>query len=220
MLRTNLLIVLLLIALVSKADVTAVFNWAAPKTLTPACTAPTSADRYGDYVSNVEFSSNGVKLKINDDAVQTSSDKARFVYDYYTETPELRSNLNSFIEITAADGYDVSQVIFEGAKAGESYLSNTAAQGTFKNGTWTAAAATSVAKFEVTSTINCSKITVICSQTSGVTDITAESCSSSTPDADTDEWFSLTGATLTHRPTLPGVYIHQKGKTKKKVLIR
>jgi hypothetical protein len=217
MLRLNLLFLFLACALFSIADETAVFNWASPSSLAPTYAAPTSANRTGDYIGNVVFRSNGVELVICDNDVPDAADKARLVYNNYTAAPELRSNLYSYILITAPEGMDVSQVLFEGAKVGDSYLRSTLVDSSFKNGTWTAgSAASSTAQFDVISTINCSKITVICTQHSGVTDITTDNDANISPTA----WFMLNGAKLTQRPLAPGVYVQQQGKSFKKIFVR
>jgi hypothetical protein len=212
--RINILIAMIISVIVARANVTAVYNWSDPSSLTPAYTAPTSTDRYGEYIGNVEFSDNGVILKINDDDVKESSQKARFLYGYNTQTVEMRAYPGSDIIVTAPEGMVVSKVEFEGAKADESYMTPYDESGSFKNGIWTSGNALQEAKFYVDATINCTKITVICSGESGVENVSITAPNSS------EEWFTLNGERLNQRPTMAGVYVKRINNTTKTVLIR
>jgi hypothetical protein len=210
-----LLIAILVCVATAKASVDAVFNWSTPATLTPSFTASlNSSNRYGDYVSNVTFSDNGVTLVINDDNVTDASQKARFVYNYLTDCIEIRAYANSDITITAPEGYGVSSVTFEGAKADENYLSSTS-QGTFAKGSWTASLSAQAATFHVDATINCTQITVKCTESNGVNDIIADNASSRSV-----AWFNILGQKLSSQPSRAGVYIYKNGNTAKQILIR
>lgn len=212
--QIQLLIAIIFCVISSKADVTAVFDWSTPTSLTPAYSAPTSSDRYGEYISNIEFSDNGVTFLINDDAVSESSRKARFVYGYLTQTVEMRAYLDSDIIITAPEGMCVHQVIFEGAKVDDNYMLSYDDDSTFVDGNWIAGTDAREAKFYVGATINCTKTTVICTEGSGVGDIIADNAAASA------EWYTLDGRKLSHNPTLSGVYIKRIGNTAKSILIR
>ena len=76
----------------SQAQLSATFNWADPASLTPAYSAPTSANRYGEYVSMKTFTdtNSGTTVFIDDSGVDQQSQKARFLYGYLSNAVELR----------------------------------------------------------------------------------------------------------------------------------
>jgi hypothetical protein len=212
--RINIFIALLLCALFSKAEISAVFKWSQPSILTPAYSAPTSADRYGEYIGNVEFTDNGVTIKIVDNSVKELSQSARFVYSYITQVVEMRAYQNSDIVITAPEGMDVVKVVFDGAKVDANYLTSYDETGTFSDGTWTAGQAANVAKFYVDDTINCTITTVYCAEHNSVSDITVDNAQSP------EVWYTIFGQRLENKPTAVGVYVKQKEKETTKILIR
>jgi hypothetical protein len=192
-----------------------VFDWANPTTLSPSYNGPTSSDRYGEYIGGVTFSDNGVTLIIDDSNVSQASQKARFIYGYNTSSIEMRAYVNSDIIITAPEGYGVTNVDFEGAKADELYMTSYDTESTFANGSWAASIPAQEAKFYVDATINCTKITVTCSESNAVRDIIAG-------DAEThvEEWYDTLGHKLSTQPTKPGLFILKKNNTAKTILIR
>jgi hypothetical protein len=197
------------------ADVTAVFNWSDPSTLNPAYQGPTADNRYGDYISNVVFSDNGVTLQVSDNDVKEGSQKARFLYGYVTQVIEMRAYPNSEIIITAPTDMCVHKVEFEGAKADENYLISESDDSTFANGTWTAGSDSRVAEFYIDATINCTKITVQCIAGTGVDNVVADSA-----DQAAAQWYTIDGKILSKQPTLSGLYIKRIGNTAKTILIR
>jgi hypothetical protein len=198
-----------------RADVTAVFNWSDPTTLNPAYTGPTASNRYGQYIGNVLFTDNSVSLLINDDEVADANHKARFLFGYNTQMIEMRAYEDSDIIITAPDGMCVHQVTFEGAKADENYMISYDDASSFTDGSWTAGSDAQEAKFLVCATINCTKITVYCTERTGVDDIVAESASPASA-----RWYTIDGRYLSKQPTASGVYVKCIGNTAKTIFIR
>ena len=197
----------------AQESVTGIFNWYDPESLTPAYSAPTDADRYGEYVGNVDFTDNGVTVRIYDDNVSQQSQKARFLYGYLTQTVELRVYGDSEILVTAPEGYVVQRVAFEGAEVDGYYLVAEDPQSTFDGQTWTAATAGREASFIVDARrTSITSMTVTCQQAAGVADLTAD-------DNEPAIWYTLTGLRLQGQPTVPGMYICRRGDLTRTVAV-
>lgn len=199
-------------ALRAPAQTTAVFDWSNPAGLTPAYSAPTAENRYGEYIGGVEFTSAGVSLVIDDEDVAQQSQKARFLYGYLTQVVEMRAYPGSCISITAPEGRHVARIEFAGAKADESYMQTP--EGKLQNGVWTPAETRpNPVIFTIDATINCTKITVVTEDTQGVDDIIA--------DTDTDEqWYTVGGVGLYGKPAAAGLYVQRMAGRSKLVIIK
>ena len=193
--------------------VQAVFNWADPQSLHPAFNAPTAENRYGEYISKVTFTADGVSLLIDDDAVKEGSQKARFLYGYNTRTVEMRAYPGSDIIIDAPENMTVARVQFEGAKADADYLTSYDEASTWSGQEWTPSAPAAQAKFYVTTTINCTRIVVVCTEDAGVDAVEADE------EAGTEAWFTLQGVRLEKTPSAPGVYVRLKGSKVCKMIV-
>lgn len=201
----------LAVASAVSAQVTAVFNWEKPSTLTPAYSAPTSSAPSGEYISNVTFTNNGVSFKIIDDDVKELSRRARFYFGYNTQTVEMRAYLDSEIVVTAPDGMAIESVEWQGAKVGSDYL--TALYGTWNGTSWHTDNKTNepgTMSFYVDATINCTSVTVRCTPLAGVEDIAA--------DAARCTWYTMQGTQLDDEPSTHGIYICRKAQTISKVI--
>lgn len=190
------------------------FDWSRPGSLTPAYPAPTADNRYGEYISNVTFTSGPVELTIDDSSVKEQSQRARFLYGYNTQVVEMRAYVMSSIIISVPETENIVSVSFEGAKVTDQQLTYGGTYGTFKGSTWSVKEGESVhqVEFDVDATINCTATTVTIS-TAGADDVFAESAS--TP----GEWFTLEGIRLPARPDVPGLYIVRNGSKTVKVRI-
>lgn len=181
------------------------FNWSDPSSLTPAFSAPTSENRYGEYISNVEFTGgdlNTIHLVINDKDVKEQSQRARFLYGYNTRQVEMRAYTNSVISIWSTKN-GIARITFTGPKADENYLEYIGDDGTFKGGVWDGNVDSEKVEFRVNATINCFSIDVTPSS-AGVDDVAV--------DVDDDAcavWYTLEGRRLDSRPTIPGLYVRR-----------
>lgn len=204
----------------------ATFNWAQPSTLSPAFPAPTSDNRYGDYISNVEFKTDWCTLCIDDSSVAQLSQRARFLYGYLTNIVEMRAYANSLIKITPTDtDYEITNVVFAGAKVSEYYIHPDADESLWATTTSGEETAWQIGEglrdsvdgsvfFAVDATINCTSTVVVLSKKAGVADITIDSEDSEVV------WFTLQGVQLPQTPTQPGLYIkHAGGKSFKVKLL-
>lgn len=194
--------------------VRAVFNWADPSSLSPAFPAPNASNRYGEYISKVNFTADGVTLFIDDDAVKESSQKARFLYGYVTQCVEMRAYAGSDIVIEAPENMTVTRVQFEGAKADENYLTSYDAASTWSGQEWTPSTSASAARFYVAATINCTRITVVCTEDAGVEAVEADARAAE------ETWYNLQGVRLDKMPIAPGVYVRSKGAKACKMIVR
>ena len=192
-----------------------IFKWSDPSSLVPAYPAPTSDNRYGEYIGSVTFTDNGIKLLIDDSDVAQLSQRARFLYGYVTQEVEMRAYPGSDIIITAPEGMTVNRVVFEGAKADGNYLTSYDENSTFQGQEWTTSAPTATARFLVDVTINCTSITVICTDNAGIDDIKADAI----PDSGA-RWFTITGMELSGRPYTPGLYIKHHNNSARRIIIR
>ena len=191
------------------------FNWSDPGSLSPAFPAPNADNRYGEYISNVTFSDNGVTVMVNEDDVKEKSQCARFLYGYLTQAVEMRAYHNSDIIITAPEGMVVKRVQFTGAKADANYLTPYDENSAFNGQEWSTEQPGREVKFYVEATINCNSITVICTEAAGVEDIVA--------DADAEAatvWYTLSGIAMNEKPSTPGVYVRRQGAKVSKVVIK
>lgn len=199
---------------------TCVYNWAAPGSLTPAFDAPTSADRYGQYIGKVEFSAGPTTLYIDDSAIKEQSQAARFLYGYLTQEVEMRAYGASVIRFAADDGYSIYRIEMEGAKTGPEYLS--CEDGTLRwsdptssIGVWEAVnTGCKVATLYVNATINCTLTRVVVQKTTGVDEITADG------EHAPESWFTLQGTPLPEAPTTPGMYVRRAGSQSALQIIR
>jgi len=185
------------------------FNWSDPSSLTPAFSAPTAENRYGEYISNVEFTDgklNTIHLVIDDNNVSEQSQRARFLYGYNTQQVEMRAYTNSIISIWATKN-GIHRITFTGPKADENYLEYIGSDGTFKGGVWEGLAQDGEkVQFLVTATINCFTIDVL-HASAGIADVTV--------DSDADDcavWYTIEGRRLDGRPTIPGLYVRHGAK--------
>lgn len=193
--------------------VSGVFNWSDPQSLTPAFNAPTSDNRYGEYISNVTFSDNGVTLVVNDDDVKEQSRRARFLYGYQTRVVEMRAYLDSDIVITAPEGMYVKRIKFEGGKASGDQLVPYDENSAFVGQEWSTENPQPSTKFYVAETINCTSITVVCTDVAGVESVVSDAA------AGNEQWCTMSGVVLDSKPTQPGLYICRNGHKVSKVLI-
>lgn len=166
-------LLLIYCALSTSAQTTVTFDWSKPGSLKPAYPAPDADNRYGEYISNVDFTAGGVTFTVKDDAVKEQSQRARFLFGYNTQMVEMRAYLNSDIVITAPDNMVITAVKFEGAKVDENYLEPYDEEATFKNGSFTPSTPTGEVKFYVAATINCTATYVTISENAAVTDLQA-----------------------------------------------
>lgn len=194
------------------------FNWANPGTLTPAFPAPDPNNRYGEYISNVEFKSGPVSFVVNDDGVLQGSQKARFLYGYTTQTVEMRAYQLSVISISVSEGYKIDEIRFEESQVREIPLDYTGTQGLFKNNVWTAKPTVDLERvdFDVISTTNCTLTSVKVSEKS----LDSVSNIISGNDEECEEWYTLSGMRLSARPELSGLYICRKGGNQTKVIVK
>ena len=199
------LLILLTFAIPAAADETsAVFNWSDPTSLSPAFKAPTSENRYGEYISKVTFSASGASFTINDDNVKELSQKARFLYGYETKVVEMRAYPTSILTICAPDGANIKTIAFEGAKVTADYISTVDDEtGTFTGSTWKVADGVGLSQVElyIDKTINCTKTTVTYAGNASVGTV------STAKDVKPLRWYDLTGRTYTTKPAARGVYI-------------
>lgn len=181
------------------------FRWSAPTSLTPAFAAPDSNNRYGDFVSNTEFTAGPVRLVVNDDAVPVQEQKARFMYVFNTATVELRVYYDSFITVSVPEGESIREIRFEGPKVSDVQLAYEGDKGTLSGDTWSASPGASVDEvvFSVQATINCT-LTSVRTATSGAENIVFQETTE-------EQWFNLQGIRLPAPPTSPGVYIQRNG---------
>lgn len=190
------------------------FNWADPASLSPAFPAPDASNRYGEYISNVTFFSNGVTLTVDDSYVAQQSQRARFLYGYNTQEVEMRAYMNSDIIINAPENMYVTRVSFAGAKADGYYMTSYDEASSFDGQEWSTTEPQPEARFYVEATINCTKITAICSDMASVNDIVTDD------DGTAPQWFTISGVSLNGTPTQPGLYICRKNGVAERVLIR
>lgn len=179
---------------------TAVFDWSNPTGLTPAFNAPTSQNRYGEYLDAAVFTDNDVTFTVDDSMVKELSQKARFLYGYVTQTVEMRAYANSIITVTCPQGMEIASIAFKGAKADENYLSYTGSYGSMSGNVWTATAPVSLVTLDVDATINCTRTTVTFAA-AGVEDIMADD--GHIPAV----WYTPGGMKLSGAPHTPGLYI-------------
>lgn len=191
------------------------FNWSQPATLTPAYPAPTADNRYGEYISNVTFTSGPVEFTVDDSSVKEQSQRARFLYGYNTQTVEMRAYVNSVLQIEVPESESIVSITFEGAKVTDTQLSYAGTYGTFKGSTWTVNPGESVhqVEFDVNATINCTGTTVTLA-TAGVDTVLAD------PTAGTSVWYTLQGTRLAAEPAAPGLYIVRNGANTTKIYLR
>ena len=194
------------------------FNWAQPGTLTPSFPAPDENNRYGEYISNVDFTSGPVTLTVDDDNVLQGSQKARFLYGYNTKTVEMRAYQLSVISVSVPESYTIKEIKFEESQVRDIPIDYEGTEGELKANTWTAGEGEqNVHKvdFDVFSTTNCTLTTVVVapagSQDSVSTLIPAEN--------GREEWFTLQGVKTTSNPTTPGLYLRKKNNVTEKVLV-
>lgn len=218
LLKSLLVISVLTLSFSAKAQtLSASFNWNQPSTLTPAYSAPNSDNRYGEYISLVEFKDNGVTFVIDDSAVKEQSRRARFLFNYLTQACEMRAYVDSYITITAPESYVITSIEFSGPKVGSDYLSAVdETLGTVGESNWTAAdgAQTNKVILSVDATINCTLTTVNCATQASVSDIALDTADTVTT------WTDLSGRVYTSRPTVPGLYIARAAGTATKLLIK
>lgn len=205
--------------------VTEVFNWSEPGKLTPAYPAPTSSNRYGEYIGKVSFTAGEVTLYIDDSNVREQSQRARFLYGYNTGCVEMRSYPATVIRISVPDDRQIEAVSFAGAKVGAAYmvpvdgnsedlpadactLSQEGAEAVYSY-----AVPAHEVFFYITQTINCTSTAVKVSDHAGLNDVIA--------DADAAIlYYTLQGVLLPGRPSAPGVYVQRSAAGNTKVFIR
>lgn len=196
-------LVVLTFTVAAKAQTNALFNWSDPATLTPAYPAPNADNRYGEYISNVDFTNNGVTFTVKDDDVKEQSQRARFLYGYNTQTVEMRAYLNSNIVITAPEGYVITGIRFEGAKVDENYLEPYTDESSFKDGVYSPTVPETTTTFYVAATINCTATHVTITKDAGVDMIVNDNT------ADILEYFNLQGVRIAGVPH--GIVIERRG---------
>ena len=200
----------------SQAQLSATFNWADPASLTPAYSAPTSANRYGEYVSMKTFTdtNSGTTVFIDDSGVDQQSQKARFLYGYLSNAVELRVYPQSQMVFTVPDGQYISKIEFQGPKVGQEYLDEENGLGSWNMGTWTTGEKHERSvTFDVSVTINCTATIVSAQKGLGVSDITTDSSTEAA-------YYTLHGVAVDPQALNPGLYIVRRGTETGKVLVR
>ena len=194
------------------------FNWANPSTLSPAYPAPTEDNRYGEYISNVTFTSGPVTLTVDDDAVLQGSQKARFLYGYLTRTVEMRAYELSNIVVKADAQYSIREITFDESSVRSVPLSYYMGEGTLDGNVWTAYPGDPVNEvvFDVDATTNLilTSVTLIPADEAGVDTVVSDGV------AETTRWFTLSGVELARQPSAPGLYLKRRGHTTLKVVVR
>lgn len=190
------------------------FIWSEPQSLSPSFPAPTMANRSGEYVSNSTFVDGNASFMVYDQGVKEQSQRARFVYGYNTQQVELRIYVNSEIVITAAEGFVVTSVQFEGPEVGGEYLASYHENDSWQGSTWVAPSESNLnqvtmlalSRVEITSTV------VTMMPTAGVADIIVDN------ELMPVTWYTISGCRLPAEPVAPGVYLQCQGSNIKKVL--
>lgn len=212
-----LAILIALTSLKAESQTVSTFDWSDPGTLTPQFSAPTSSNRYGEYIGDVVFTGEHATLVVVDSLIKEQSQQARFLYGYNTGMVEMRAYPGSFITIKATDDdHYITQVEFQGAKVGIDYLDEVNNQGSWSRGTWTAGdERCSSVTFGVYVTINCTATIVYSSAGLGVPALSSD-------DSDTEsaaEYYTLTGQRVT-APVKGNLYLRCSGANVSKVLYR
>ena len=201
------------------------FNWANPASLTPSYPVPDMNNRYGEYISNEEFTIGPLSLVVNDDDVAQQSQKARFLYGYMSQTVEMRAYYQSVITISASGNETISAVTWTDVDPVAEKLEYIGSQGTFKNNRWTVSddylGQVTEVKFFVWATLNCTNTAVTTVKEIGSPDDDQSSVSDIADNANTPtQWFTLQGMPINGCPDTPGIYIRRQDNHTSKIIIK
>lgn len=197
------------------------FNWSNPTSLTPSFVAPTEANRAGDFVGAVKFTTDDVVFEVDDSNVSELSRRARFYLNYATKQVELRVYSGSYINISAVEGRTISSLVLEGPQSDRYYLdmvsptadtTYTPTPPVYDRTTWTVPDGTTEVRFYAGERTQLTFTTVTTVDASGVSDITID-------DNAAPEWYTLQGRRLLSRPTIPGIYVERTARTTRRILI-
>ena len=202
----------LLLSASAQADVTVVFDWTDPSSLTPAFEVP-GPGSLGVYLDGKTITDDGVEFFVDDTEVKEKSRKARFYYGYLTNAVELRVYSNSDIIITAPEGMEVVSVGFTGPEADSEYLTPYA-EGAWSGDTWVVAEPARQVRFYSEGRCELSTTTVVCKDVSAVRNLIADELDG------VEAWYDLSGRALDSRPTVPGIYLLRRASSVTKYYIR